>query len=109
MIRTILLGALAAVVAMWGTAFAAAVMGEQLGWDAVLGAVLILSGCVYSNLGVEGIQAIFQKHNETRHFGGGILPPSAPHHGNIHTYRHTHRQTDGREMRVRTLASRLPR
>ena len=40
---------------LWGTAFAAAVMGEQLGMDAGIGAALILSACIYSNLGWRGI------------------------------------------------------
>eukprot|EP00538_Stauroneis_constricta_P013192 CAMPEP_0119547542 /NCGR_PEP_ID=MMETSP1352-20130426/1638_1 /TAXON_ID=265584 /ORGANISM="Stauroneis constricta, Strain CCMP1120" /LENGTH=567 /DNA_ID=CAMNT_0007592489 /DNA_START=164 /DNA_END=1867 /DNA_ORIENTATION=- len=44
---------------LFGTAFAAAVMGEQLGAGAALGSVLILAGCLYSNLGVEGIRSIW--------------------------------------------------
>ena len=43
---------------LWGTAFAAAVMGEQLGVNAAVGAVLILSACVYSNLGWQGLTSI---------------------------------------------------
>ncbi|KAL3937994.1 MAG: hypothetical protein SGARI_001914 [Bacillariaceae sp.] len=35
---------------LWGTAFAAAIMGEQLGMNAAVGAA-----CVYSNLGLEGL------------------------------------------------------
>lgn len=50
---------------LWGTAFAAVVMGEQLGVPAAIGAVFILSGCVFSNLGVEGIQAFFNKGKES--------------------------------------------
>jgi drug/metabolite transporter (DMT)-like permease len=41
---------------LWGTAFAATVMGEQLGPAAAAGAFFILSGCVYSNLGFSGIK-----------------------------------------------------
>ena len=41
---------------LWGTAFAVAVMGEQMGMHAVVGAGLILTACVYSNLGVSGLQ-----------------------------------------------------
>jgi drug/metabolite transporter (DMT)-like permease len=41
---------------LWGTAFAAAVMGEQLGMNAGFGAFFILSACLYSNLGVQGFQ-----------------------------------------------------
>lgn len=42
---------------LWGTAFAAAVMGEQLGPAAAAGSFFIISGCVYSNLGFKGIQS----------------------------------------------------
>jgi hypothetical protein len=42
---------------LWGTAFAATVLGEQLGPAAAAGAFFILSGCVYSNLGFAGIQS----------------------------------------------------
>lgn len=50
---------------LWGTAFAAAVMGEQLGPAAAAGAALILSGCVFSNLGLTGIQAFLFPNKET--------------------------------------------
>ena len=43
---------------IWGTAFAATVMGEQLGMDSAVGAVLILSGCLFSNLGLDGIKRL---------------------------------------------------
>lgn len=46
---------------LWGTAFAAAVMGEQLGVDDGLGALLIVSGCLFSNLGLDGIKKLFNK------------------------------------------------
>jgi len=41
---------------LWGTAFAVAVMGEQMGLNAAVGAGLILTACVYSNLGARGLQ-----------------------------------------------------
>ncbi|GKY91086.1 hypothetical protein MPSEU_000081400 [Mayamaea pseudoterrestris] len=43
---------------IWGTVFASLVMGEQLGIDSGLGAVLILTGCVFSNLGLDGIKQL---------------------------------------------------
>ena len=43
---------------LWGTAFAALIMHEQLGIDAGIGALLILTGCVFSNLGIKGIQEL---------------------------------------------------
>lgn len=41
---------------LWGTAFAAAVVGERLGYDSAVGALLIVTGCLVSNLGVKGLQ-----------------------------------------------------
>lgn len=68
---------------LWGTAFAAAVMGEQLGWDAAIGGVLILAGCLYSNLGLSGIQGIFrQKQRETDHHVYQPLLRDLPAHVN---------------------------
>lgn len=43
---------------LWGTAFAALIMHEQLGIDAGIGALLILTGCVFSNLGIKGIREL---------------------------------------------------
>jgi drug/metabolite transporter (DMT)-like permease len=40
---------------LWGTAFAAWVMGEQLGMNAAVGAFFILTACIYSNLGPQGV------------------------------------------------------
>ncbi|CAB9510781.1 EamA-like transporter family [Seminavis robusta] len=40
---------------LWGTAFACVVMGETLGLNAAAGAVMILFGCVFSNLGLDGM------------------------------------------------------
>jgi len=44
---------------LWGTAFAVAVMGEQMGMNAAVGAGLILTACVYSNLGIHGLQEMW--------------------------------------------------
>jgi len=41
---------------LWGTAFAAVVLGEQIGIDTGIGAVLIISACLISNLGLDGIR-----------------------------------------------------
>lgn len=40
---------------VWGSVFAAVLLGEQFGVDAYLGGVLILLGCLISNLGVSGL------------------------------------------------------
>lgn len=45
---------------LWGTAFAGVVMGEQLGPNVALGAVFILTACVYSNLGLGGVKNLWQ-------------------------------------------------
>jgi drug/metabolite transporter (DMT)-like permease len=45
---------------LWGTAFAVTVMGEEFGFNAAVGASLIISACIYSNLGCEGVLSIFQ-------------------------------------------------
>jgi len=45
---------------LWGTAFAVAVMGEQVGLNFAVGAGLILTACVYSNLGVDGMQEMWR-------------------------------------------------
>ena len=44
---------------LWGTAFAVALMGEQMGMNSVAGGGLILMACVYSNLGVSGLQELW--------------------------------------------------
>ena len=36
---------------LWGTAFASLVLGESVGWNTFLGAILILSACLWSSLG----------------------------------------------------------
>jgi drug/metabolite transporter (DMT)-like permease len=48
---------------LWGTAFAALIMGEQLGMNSGVGAAMILVGCVVSNLGFDGIKAFFVAAN----------------------------------------------
>eukprot|EP00545_Synedropsis_sp_CCMP1620_P002580 CAMPEP_0119008324 /NCGR_PEP_ID=MMETSP1176-20130426/3611_1 /TAXON_ID=265551 /ORGANISM="Synedropsis recta cf, Strain CCMP1620" /LENGTH=501 /DNA_ID=CAMNT_0006960635 /DNA_START=110 /DNA_END=1615 /DNA_ORIENTATION=+ len=40
---------------LWGAACASVVVGEQLGIPTAIGGALILGGCVYSNLGLDGI------------------------------------------------------
>jgi drug/metabolite transporter (DMT)-like permease len=45
---------------LWGSAFAAAVMGERFGPTGIAGGVLVLAGCVFSNLGMTGMQDMFQ-------------------------------------------------
>jgi len=49
---------------IWGTGFAAVVMGEQLGFNAMIGAGCILSACIYSNIGFEGILSFFDSLNK---------------------------------------------
>lgn len=44
---------------LWGTAFAVAIMGEQMGMNAAVGAAMILTACLYSNLGVQGLQEMW--------------------------------------------------
>jgi len=52
---------------LWGTAFAATVMGEQLGLNSVIGAAFIMTACFYSNLGKDGItRAATQFNNNAR-------------------------------------------
>jgi drug/metabolite transporter (DMT)-like permease len=46
---------------LWGTAFAACVMGEQLGVNEGIGAAFILTGCVYSNLGLSGLASLWKQ------------------------------------------------
>ena len=36
---------------LWGAAFASLTLGESIGWNTILGAVLILSACMWSSLG----------------------------------------------------------
>mmetsp|Transcript_5800 Transcript_5800/g.11828 ORF Transcript_5800/g.11828 Transcript_5800/m.11828 type:complete len:520 (-) Transcript_5800:214-1773(-) len=43
---------------LWGALFASFIIHEQFGMDAVLGGVLILSACLYSSLGIKGLQKL---------------------------------------------------
>jgi len=49
---------------LWGTAFAATVMSEQLGVNSAIGAAFIMSACFYSNLGKDGITRVAKGMNE---------------------------------------------
>jgi len=51
---------------IWGSITAAVVMGETFGLDSVTGGALILTGCVYSNLGWNGIQQLFSSKKNNR-------------------------------------------
>jgi drug/metabolite transporter (DMT)-like permease len=50
---------------LWGTLFASLVMGEQLGVDSATGAALILMGCLFSNLGIDGIKDTLSLRKDT--------------------------------------------
>lgn len=43
---------------LWGAAFASFLIGEQFGMDAAMGATLIVAGCIFSNLGLDGMMAM---------------------------------------------------
>jgi len=43
---------------LWGTAFASVVMGEVMGVNAGVGAIMILFSCVYSTLGWNGMTSL---------------------------------------------------
>eukprot|EP01041_Mallomonas_annulata_P010166 gene10166-21192_t len=49
---------------LWGTAFAALTLGEHIGWNTLIGAVLVLTACLWSSLGpaitTAGIISSFQ-------------------------------------------------
>jgi drug/metabolite transporter (DMT)-like permease len=62
---------------LWGSACATAVMGEQLGMDAGVGAVLIVLGCILSNLGWNGIR----EHLVGLPSQSSTLPSSLPEDG----------------------------
>jgi len=49
---------------VWGSIFAALIMGETFGLDAIAGGALILSGCVYSNLGWKKMQELWNSRGE---------------------------------------------
>jgi drug/metabolite transporter (DMT)-like permease len=48
---------------LWGTAFAAAFMGEQIEVSEAIGAIFILTACIYSTLGMEGIKELVQRES----------------------------------------------
>eukprot|EP00536_Pseudo-nitzschia_multiseries_P014848 jgi/Psemu1/311457/fgenesh1_kg.776_\ len=50
---------------LWGTAVAVAVMGEQMGLNAVVGATLILAACIFSNLGIDGLREFWKSATES--------------------------------------------
>ena len=54
---------------LWGTAFASVVMGEQLGMNAAVGGLLILFGCVFSNLGMNGIRKLMNGETSDKNDG----------------------------------------
>jgi drug/metabolite transporter (DMT)-like permease len=63
---------------IWGTAFAAAVMGETLGINAAVGAFCILSACLYSNLGMQGLEHTrMSVESWLKQKASGSLSPSA--------------------------------
>ena len=66
---------------VWGSLFAAVAMGETFGWTALTGGALILSGCVFSNLGVDGMRQFFQKKNQKRSSRRKDQHP--PHNGSV--------------------------
>jgi len=53
---------------IWGTAFAAVVVGEQLGFNAGVGASLILIACIYSSIGLDGISSLVKDFDEESKF-----------------------------------------
>jgi len=46
---------------LWGSAVAVALMGEQMGMNAAVGGGLILTACIYSNLGIDGMQNMLKQ------------------------------------------------
>jgi drug/metabolite transporter (DMT)-like permease len=54
---------------LWGTAFAAATLGEQVGVDTGIGAVLIISACLFSTLGLDGIKQLFSSTGKSSQEG----------------------------------------
>lgn len=45
---------------LWGAAWAALILSEHVGVDAVIGGFMILIGCFYSNIGLQGMQSFVQ-------------------------------------------------
>lgn len=48
---------------LWGSVFAAILMGETFGIDSGIGGIFIIIGCIYSSLGYNGIQQLFNMNN----------------------------------------------
>jgi drug/metabolite transporter (DMT)-like permease len=73
---------------LWGSAFAALVMGDQLGPNVGFGAAFIFTACIYSNLGMEGLQKLWQGSVSSvvgnqhatgrRNNGSATMNPQAP-------------------------------
>lgn len=49
---------------IFGSAFAAVILGERFGVSAWIGATFILTACVYSNFGLDGLSSILQGSSE---------------------------------------------
>lgn len=50
---------------LFGAACASLLIGESFGMDAAAGAALILGGCIFSNLGLDGIAKLFERPTAT--------------------------------------------
>lgn len=61
---------------LFGAACATVVMNEQLGLDAGIGAFLILSGCLFANLGIDGIKSFFKKKSKNGNGRSNLESPS---------------------------------
>ena len=60
---------------LWGAAFAAVVIGEHFGIDAYVGGLMILFGCVYSNLGMTGLKGILSRETTPMTSNQSTPPP----------------------------------
>ena len=61
---------------LWGTAVAVALMGEQVGMNAAVGGSLILAACLYSNLGIDGLQSMLKQGIDSIKEKGQSINPS---------------------------------
>jgi drug/metabolite transporter (DMT)-like permease len=61
---------------LWGTAVAVALMGEQIGMNAAVGGSLILAACLYSNLGIDGLQNMLKQGIDSIKEKGQSISPS---------------------------------
>lgn len=52
---------------LWGSLFASFIIQEKFGVDAALGGLLILSACLYSSLGIAGIQKLLSGKSKDEH------------------------------------------